>query len=119
MIANAALALNHGWSPRITKEETKVMIGSPELKIIDVRKPISWAGSSSKIQSAVRRDPGDLQWIEKYHFDQTLVMYCDCPNEATSANVAQELRIRGYEKAYALRGGWNEWRDAKYPVQNK
>jgi rhodanese-related sulfurtransferase len=33
--------------------------------------------------------------------------------------VAQELISLGFKKAYALKGGWKEWSQAKYPVEEK
>jgi rhodanese-related sulfurtransferase len=33
--------------------------------------------------------------------------------------VAQKFIEKGYGKVYALQGGWHEWEDAKYPVENK
>jgi 3-mercaptopyruvate sulfurtransferase SseA len=33
--------------------------------------------------------------------------------------VARELMGVGYKKAYALKGGWKEWRAAGYPVEKK
>jgi rhodanese-related sulfurtransferase len=33
--------------------------------------------------------------------------------------VAQELMGKGFNKVKALKGGWNEWVENKYPVENK
>jgi rhodanese-related sulfurtransferase len=33
--------------------------------------------------------------------------------------VAQELLSKGFTKVKALKGGWNEWVEAKYPVESK
>jgi 3-mercaptopyruvate sulfurtransferase SseA len=33
--------------------------------------------------------------------------------------VAQEFVEMGYAKVYALKGGWNEWIKAQYPVEGK
>ncbi|MBF0464686.1 MAG: hypothetical protein HQK88_07935 [Nitrospirae bacterium] len=33
--------------------------------------------------------------------------------------MAQELLKLGYTKVYALKGGWNEWENAKYPTEPK
>jgi len=33
--------------------------------------------------------------------------------------VAQELQEYGFSKVYALKGGWDEWVQAKYPVEAK
>jgi 3-mercaptopyruvate sulfurtransferase SseA len=33
--------------------------------------------------------------------------------------VAQELLKMGFSKVYALKGGWNEWYKAEYPVEKR
>jgi rhodanese-related sulfurtransferase len=33
--------------------------------------------------------------------------------------VAQKLMEMGYTKVYALKGGWREWSEAKYPTEKK
>jgi rhodanese-related sulfurtransferase len=33
--------------------------------------------------------------------------------------VAQELMGKGFNNVKALKGGWNEWVESKYPVENK
>ena len=63
--------------PRMTKEELKAMLDSPDLVIIDVRQRMDWADSDSKIKKAVREDPGAVDsWTNKYPKDKTLVFYC-------------------------------------------
>jgi rhodanese-related sulfurtransferase len=33
--------------------------------------------------------------------------------------VARKLMEKGYTKVYALKGGWHEWSQAKFPVEEK
>jgi rhodanese-related sulfurtransferase len=33
--------------------------------------------------------------------------------------MARKVIDEGYSKVYALKGGWKEWFDAKYPVEDK
>jgi rhodanese-related sulfurtransferase len=33
--------------------------------------------------------------------------------------VARELIKTGFTKVYTLKGGWNEWYKAEYPVEKK
>lgn len=49
--------------------------------------------------------------------DQELVIYCDCPNEASSARAAKALIARGYRHVRPLQGGLPAWGAAGYPVQ--
>jgi rhodanese-related sulfurtransferase len=62
---------------RITKEEIKPLIGSPELVVIDVRSPVEWEKAELKVKGAFREDPETATtWMGKYPKDKTLVLYC-------------------------------------------
>lgn len=39
--------------------------------------------------------------------------------EATAARVARDLMKLGYQKVFALKGGWNEWEQKALPTENK
>jgi hypothetical protein len=65
-------------APRITKEELKPMLGSPDLVLLDVRGGKDWTDSDMKIKGAIRENPKDFSdWSGKYPKDKTLVLYCD------------------------------------------
>jgi 3-mercaptopyruvate sulfurtransferase SseA len=49
--------------------------------------------------------------------DRELVIYCDCPNEASSASAAKALMARGYRHVRPLQGGLDAWGAAGYAVQ--
>ena len=62
--------------PRISVEQTKQMLGNPEVVIIDVRTAKTWWRSRTKILNAVREEFGSLkQWAGKYPKDKTLIFY--------------------------------------------
>jgi len=54
-----------------------------------------------------------------YSKEKKLVLYCAWHNEYTSASVARKLQKTGFTKVFALKGGWQEWFRAKYPVEEK
>ena len=55
----------------------KGMLGNPQVMIIDVRTPSSFASSGKMIKGAVRRDPGKVPtWAQTLPRDKTLVLYC-------------------------------------------
>ena len=63
--------------PEISVNQVRQMIGQPETVIIDVRRYRSWWRSRSKIVTAVREDPSQVdQWAQKYTKDMTLIFYC-------------------------------------------
>ncbi len=65
-------------TPKVTKEELKLMLGDPDVIILDVRLSNDWEQSKSKILGAIREDPeGDVKtWGDKYPKDKTFVFYC-------------------------------------------
>jgi hypothetical protein len=63
--------------PRMTKDELKAMLGSPNLIIIDVRYDPHWKESDVKIKGAVREDYNDVNsWANKYAKNKLVVLYC-------------------------------------------
>jgi len=76
MTACATLTMSKGV-PRMTKEELKAMLDSPNLVIVDVRAGTDWAGSDMKIKGAVREDPNDVKsWVDRYAKDRLIILYC-------------------------------------------
>lgn len=62
---------------RISKEDLKAQLRSPDLILVDVRQPHDWESSPSKIAGAVREDPSKIdEWKNKYPKDKTIVLYC-------------------------------------------
>jgi rhodanese-related sulfurtransferase len=62
---------------RMSKDELKAMLGSPDLILLDVRYGKDWTDSDSKIKGAVREDPKLFEsWSNKYPKDKTIVLYC-------------------------------------------
>ena len=63
--------------PRMTKEELKGMLDSPDLVLLDVRQARDWDDSKFKIKGAERKDPGKFNsWKNQLPGDKTLVLYC-------------------------------------------
>ncbi len=105
---------------RMTREELKasLLLGNPDLMILDVRVAQEWKGSNEKIQGAIREDPERVKtWADKYPKDKTLVLYCSSPNEETSARTARQLTARGFTRVYVLKDGWNGWKEAGFDVE--
>lgn len=49
--------------------------------------------------------------------DGEVVIYCACPNEASAANLARQLRAKGFTKVRPLLGGIDAWIEAGYNVE--
>lgn len=62
---------------RITKEDLKARLGSPDFIVLDVRQPGDWSAGNTKIAGAIRENPRDFsKWQDKYPKDKTLILYC-------------------------------------------
>ncbi len=79
-LSQTTLAMgNKAKVPRMTREELKasLLLGNPDLMILDVRIGGEWGASREKIQGAIREDPEKVKnWADKYPKDKTLVLYC-------------------------------------------
>jgi hypothetical protein len=63
-------------APRITKEQLRSMLGSPDVIVLDVLVQEQWEISDQKIPGALHENPGEVEsWATKYHKDKTLVLY--------------------------------------------
>jgi rhodanese-related sulfurtransferase len=49
--------------------------------------------------------------------DQEVIVYCACPNEATAAKVAMQLRGQGFRRVRPLAGGIDAWTSAGLAVE--
>jgi hypothetical protein len=64
-------------SLRIGREEVKVMLGQPDVIILDVRLEGEWKKSEWKIKGAIHENPEDFKsWFNKYPKEKTLILYC-------------------------------------------
>ena len=82
-IVTAGAVLFNGFAscqdnvPRMTKDELKSRIGTPDVVVIDVRSQGDWNKEKEMIKGAVRENPIDVSsWMDKYPKDKTLVFYC-------------------------------------------
>jgi predicted sulfurtransferase len=73
----AASAANAQEVPRISKDELKAKLKSPDLVLIDVRIDREYESSEWKITGAIREDPSKTaEWITKFPKDKLIVLYC-------------------------------------------
>lgn len=48
--------------------------------------------------------------------DDEIIVYCDCPNDASAAVMAVKLREKGFRRARPLGGGFDAWRARGLPL---
>ena len=111
--------------PRITVEELKQKIdkGDTDFVVLDVRDGGSY--DAGHIKGAVNiyydatGDPMNRQMIlMALPMEKLVITYCDCTDDASSAAIADELLMLGYEndKVKILSGGSLKWVEVKYPM---
>ena len=87
--------------------------------IVDLRHPLDYLPDPRVLPGAVRVSPADLT---AHHSvlprDRDVILYCTCPSEETSAKVALQLHKLGISRVRPLRGGFEGWRDAGYPLED-
>jgi membrane protein DedA with SNARE-associated domain/rhodanese-related sulfurtransferase len=103
---------------RITVEELKEkMDEGEELMVVDLRHPLDFDADPETIPGAFRIDAKELeQKNDRLPRDREVILYCTCPNEATSARLALLLRRQGIKHIRPLQGGLDAWREQGYPV---
>jgi rhodanese-related sulfurtransferase len=85
--------------------------------VVDLRHPLDFDADPETIPGAFRIDAKELeQKNDRLPRDREVILYCTCPNEATSARLALLLRKQGIKHIRPLQGGLDAWREQGYPV---
>ncbi len=105
---------------RITVEELKEKMDAGEnVMVVDLRHHLEFDADPETIPGAFRIDAKELQEKnDRLPRDREVILYCTCPNEATSAHLALLLRRQGIKHIRPLQGGLDAWREQGYPVAN-
>jgi membrane protein DedA with SNARE-associated domain/rhodanese-related sulfurtransferase len=104
---------------RITPEELRQKMESDDKPlIVDLRHSLELNTEPETIPGAIRMDPGELEEaFEAIPRDREIVLFCSCPNEASSAQMALRLRQFGITRIRPLAGGLAGWRDSGFSLQ--
>lgn len=103
---------------KITVDELGQMLDAGQSPfILDMRSVIELEQDPAIIQGAIHVAMEDLD-TRNHEFprDREIIVYCDCPNEESSAKTALILRKRGFTRVRPLLGGIEAWRRGKYPL---
>jgi membrane protein DedA with SNARE-associated domain/rhodanese-related sulfurtransferase len=103
---------------RITPEELRSKLGRDgEVLVLDLRNQLDRNFDAFRIPGAYHVLPELLGQRGDIPRDREVVLYCTCPNEATSARVAQQLRRLGFQRVRPLAGGLDAWRGLGFPLE--
>jgi rhodanese-related sulfurtransferase len=85
--------------------------------IVDLRHPLDYLPDPRVIPGAVRIGPSELPLrADRIPRDRDIILYCTCPSEETSAKVALQLHRLGIVRVRPLRGGFDGWKQAGFPL---
>jgi len=106
---------------RISAEDLRWRLkAGEEITIVDLRSSLDVAAVPYAIPGSHWITVDDLdKHLSDIPRDRELILYCSCPNEATSALVALEFKRRGFTRVRPLDGGLARWMALKYPVRDR
>jgi membrane protein DedA with SNARE-associated domain/rhodanese-related sulfurtransferase len=88
--------------------------------VVDVRSASSRKLDPRFIPGALAMDVDEIeQQLAQLPEDRDLVFYCNCPNEASAAQVAKTLMGLGYTRVRPLHGGLDAWVEAGHEVEHR
>ncbi|HZY62107.1 MAG TPA: VTT domain-containing protein [Edaphobacter sp.] len=110
-------------SLRLEPEELKMMMDEAAAQgnippfVVDLRHPLDYLPDPRVLPGALRIGPNEIrQHSEIIPRDRDVVLYCTCPSEETSAKLALQLHKMGIYRVRPLRGGFDGWKQAGYPL---
>ncbi len=103
---------------KVTVDELDKMLDAGEKPLIlDMRSVLELEQDPAIIRGAIHVAMEDVEKKHKeFPRDREIVVYCDCPNEESSAKTALVLRKKGFTRVRPLLGGIEAWRKANYPT---
>jgi membrane protein DedA with SNARE-associated domain/rhodanese-related sulfurtransferase len=108
---------------RLEPDELKAMLdeanqdGSAQPFIVDLRHPLDYMPDPRVLPGALRIGPAEIARLaDRIPRDRDIILYCTCPSEETSAKVAMQLHRLGITRVRPLRGGFDGWKQAGYPL---
>ncbi len=110
--------LNELKTARITVDELHQMVKTGQNPIIlDLRSRGELERDPSLIRGARHMTMEEVQ-LRQHEIprDRDIILYCSCPNEASSARMALLLHRNGIVRVRPLLGGIDAWRQRDYPM---
>lgn len=106
---------------RVTIEEVKERMDRGEpFTFVDARNAQAWAEAETKLPGAIRVPVEEVeQHLSEIPHDRTVITYCTCPHEGSSAQVAQKLAEHSYKNVHPLFIGFEAWQQAGLPLEPK
>ena len=107
---------------RVGAEETvELIVNTPNLVIIDSRKPIEYDKGHIQSSIGLLNTVMTVEHLQKYAPDKStpLLFYCNGERCLRSSKAATFALDAGYKLVYWFRGGWNEWVQKGMPISKE
>ncbi len=97
--------------PRIAVDELRALIEHGRAPVIvDVRADAVRSIDERRIPGAIGIELQAIERLAEIHpLDAEMVLYCNCPNEASAASAAARLAALGFTRVRPLAGGLEAW----------
>jgi membrane protein DedA with SNARE-associated domain/rhodanese-related sulfurtransferase len=104
---------------RITVEELRrKQEAGEQMVIVDLRSRVEVSYDPSLISGAIHLALDEIEkQQDKLPRDRDIIVYCDCPNEESSARAARRLHRKGFTRVRPLKGGLDAWKAKNYPLE--
>jgi rhodanese-related sulfurtransferase len=106
---------------RVTIDEiSERMKRGEEFTFVDARNAEAWSAAEKRLPGALRVPADEVEaHLSEIPHDRTVITYCTCQHEASSARVAVELSTHGYKNVHPLFLGFEAWEKAELPLEPK
>ena len=106
---------------RVTIDEIRERLDrGEEFTFVDARNSQAWSEAQTKLPGAIRVPAEEVeQHLEKLSHERTVITYCTCQHEASSARVAVELAGHGFKNVHPLFMGFDAWEKAGLSLETK
>jgi rhodanese-related sulfurtransferase len=95
-----------------------LMRSKPDVMLFDVRQPLDLLAEAEIIPGARRVPPKEIERVSvDVPKDRDLFVYCTCPSDKTSREMARRALALNFIKVKFLRGGLSAWKQRGYPVE--
>lgn len=101
--------------PRISIEDAQKLFATGQAVFIDVRSNEQYTLGHIKGALSIPRS----QLIRRFSEvppRKTIITYCACSAEQSSGQAAADLIAHGVKNVFALKGGWNDWKNDGHPT---
>jgi membrane protein DedA with SNARE-associated domain/rhodanese-related sulfurtransferase len=104
---------------RMTPEEAQSQMKDAKNPVfIDLRTPMQIQMFPFSIQGSLRIAVAELETrLEELPRHSSIILFCDCPNEVSSARMALLLKKHGFDQARPLQGGISLWKERNLPLE--